>query len=184
MRKHNMNNDNPCNSDCNPANGSGFRNGFPFFDVPCLYYPQYPVGWGFQNSCELAYGIFGITAGNNSDMLSYCVNAQDGRSIRLSDEKDSIILQPGKLYLLSYHVNAGSVSGLSVVLVIDGVSDYCSTSYTSAANGGDNASACCTTLLPVVESPSILQLQIFNGIAQSEQLGGSVSVVALCSLWQ
>ncbi len=183
MRKHNMNNDNPCGPDCSPANGSGFRNGFPFFDVPCLYYPQYPVGWGYQNNCELSYGIFGISAGNNSELLNYCVNAQDGRSVRLNDDNDSILLQPGKLYSISYHVNVAAVSNLSVVPVIDCVSDYCSASY-ATANGNGNLSVCCSFLLPVVESPSTLQLQVPNGIPQPEQLSGSVSAVALCNLWQ
>jgi len=183
MRKHNMNSENPCGPDCSPVNGSGFRNGFPFFDIPCLYYPQYPVGWGYQNGCELSYGIFGITSGNSNDTANYCVNAQDGRSVRLNDEKDCIILQPGKLYLLSYHVNAAAVGNLSVVPIIDGVSDYCSASYASA-NGNANLSVCGTLLLPVVESPSSLKLQLPNGIPQAEQLGGCVSVVALCSLWQ
>lgn len=181
MRKHNMNSDNPCGPDCTTVNGSGFRNGFPFFDVPCLYYPQYPLSWTYQSNCELAYGIFGITAVNNSDVLNYCVNAQDGRSVRLCDEKNSILLQPGKLYLLSYHVNNNSGNGLSVIPVIDGVSDYCSAAYASSAGNG-TVSAGCSFLLPVVESPSSLQLQIPGGTALAEQFGGCVSVVALCQL--
>ena len=48
MRKYNMSNE-------SNANACGSRNrAVPFFDLPCLYYPQYPYNWGTSN-CQNDY---------------------------------------------------------------------------------------------------------------------------------
>ena len=177
MRKYNMNM-NGDTSNCSPVNGSG--RSFPFFDVPCLYYPQYPCNWGAEGRCDMAYGIYSLSypdGGDGNLELSGCV--QDGRAIQLNSDNEIITLLPGKLYLLSYHVKA-LATNLSVALVVDGVSDLCNGSYASG-NGGE-LSLSSTLLLPVVETPTTLQLQLQNQSAYPEQLSGNLSIVALSSL--
>ena len=173
MRKYNM------NGDCqNSSNGSG--RSFPFFDVPCLYYPQYPCNWGAESRCDMAYGIYSLSSsGGNENTLELTACVQDGRAIQLASDQETITLLPGKLYLLSYHVKASS-SNLSVAPVVDGVSDLCNGSYASG-NGGE-LSLSSTMLLPVVETPSSVQLQLQNSFTCPEQLSGSIFVVALGSL--
>lgn len=174
MRKYNMNGD---NQNCPPAGGG---RSFPFFDVPCLYYPQYPCNWGAESRCDMAYGIYSLSYhdANESNLeLNSCV--QDGRAIQLNSDNESINLLPGKLYLVNYHVKAVG-SSLAVAPVVDGVSDLCNGSYTSG-NGGE-LSVSGSLLLPVVETPSTLQIQLQNTNTYPEQLSGSVSIVALGSL--
>ncbi len=172
MRKYNLNSDAPCN--CN----SGSRP-IPFFDVPCLYYPQVSCQWGSQGRCEGSYGIYGLSAPDGGDsFLEFSSNVQDGRSVQLQSDGESIALLPGQLYLLTYQLRAVGSENLSVVPVIDGISDLCSAAYGSS--NGALTSLSGTMLLPVVETPSIVHLQISG--TEVSQIGGCLSIVALSAL--
>ncbi len=178
MRKYNLNNgDSNCNSNCNCNNGGG--RALPFFDVPCLYYPQVSCQWGSQGRCDGCYGIYGLSAPDGGDsFLEFSTSVQEGRCIQLHNDGEAISLLPGQLYLLNYQVRAIAANGLSVVPIIDGISDLCSAAYGNSS--GNLISIGGTVLLPVVESPSIVQLQITG--EEVQQIGGCLSVVALSSL--
>ncbi len=179
MRKYNMTQESSnSNSGCRWSNRA-----VPFFDIPCLYYPQYPYNWGSSN-CQNDYAIFGISSpdGNDSNLE---LNPQviDGRSIQLDSDHETIILQPGKLYQLNYQLSANVNNILSVIPVVDSVSDLCNaSSVTGPANNTSAQTLCGSLLLPVVETPSTLQLQIQCNPTVAEQPHGTVSIVALADL--
>lgn len=176
MRKYNMSNESFGCDRCQRGNRS-----LPFFDIPCLYYPQYPCNWG-SSSCQLDYVIFGISAPDGNDNnLELSPQALDGRSIRLDTDNETIILQPGRLYQLSYQISATINQSLSVIPVIDSVSDLCS-SVTVSSAGSSVQTLSGTLLLPVVETASTLQLQVQSSSEAPQQLHGCVSLVALADL--
>lgn len=195
MRKYNMSSDNSCNQNGTPpVNQNPFpfsRHSFrgvpslpPFFDVPCLYYPQYPCDWSY-GQCENAYAIYSITSANsNTALLNLCQNVQDGRSIHLDSDNETIILQPGKLYLALYHIQTQSIPSLHLVPIVDGISDLCNASSISNPIGVDSALYVSNSfLLPVVESPSTLQLQLQDVESSAvEAIRGTVSIVELANL--
>lgn len=182
MRKYNMCSENQtCENAFNDRSFRGCNNLPPFFDVPCLYYPQYPCNWNCSNQCENSYAIFCISAAENGEnSLNFNLQAQDGRNIKLSQNNNEIILFPGKLYLVSYHLQAQINNIFGVIPTVDENPDLCNTSYIGEANSNpSNQSLSGTFLLPIVETPSTLQLQIPTGITVPNSLTGSLSVVAL-----
>ncbi len=173
MRKYNLNNnDVPCNC-------SGGNRSIPFFDVPCLYYPQVSCQWGAQGRCEGSYGIYALSAPDGGDsFLELNSSVQEGRAIQLQNDGETLSLLPGQLYLLSWQLRAVGADALSVVPIIDGISDLCSATYGSS--NGALTSLSGTMLLPVVESPSSFRLQISGN--EVSQIGGCLSVVSLNTL--
>lgn len=185
MRKYNMNSDNPNPSgspQINPASRWSGR-ALPFFDIPCLYYPQYSCEWGNCGS-QNAYAVFGISTPDGGDSnLEFHLQVQDGRHIQLDSDGETILLQPGKLYLAVYHVSAAVDGSLSVIPVVDCISDFCNASHASGTVGTvSNQSVSSSFLLPVVETVSSFQLLLNTNGSTVEQLSGSVSIVALADL--
>lgn len=193
MRKYNLSTDNSVPENGIPpirqSVGGSRRNfrgcsGLPsFFDVPCLYYPQFPCNW---NGCQRddAYAIFAISAPDSSETaLTLSPMVQEGRGIQLDPEGDSIILLPGKLYLVSYQIQGQVTSSLGVVPAVDGISDLCNASYATGPEAVESRQSVSSTfLLPVVETPSTLQLQLQEGTVLSQGPSGSVSIAALADL--
>ena len=177
MRKYNMSNE-------SNANTCGNRNrAVPFFDLPCLYYPQYPYNWGASN-CQNDYAIFGIASVDSSDSnLELNTQVIDGRSIHLESNNETIILQPGKLYQLNYQLTALVNNDMTLIPVIDSISDLCNAATITGPVGiSGNQTLCGSLLLPVVETPSSLQLQLQSNSASPEQPHGTVSLIALAEL--
>lgn len=177
MRKYNMCNESNVNS-CSNRNRA-----IPLFDIPCLYYPQYPSNWGTSN-CQKDYAIFCITSIDDNDRnLELNPQVIDGRSIQLDSDGETLILQPGKLYELNYQVTALIGNDLTVIPVVDSISDLCNAAtITTATSTGSTQTLSASLMLPVVETPSTLQLQVQSSSNAVEQPHGSVSIVALAEL--
>ena len=178
MRKYNMSNENSStNNGCRWSNRS-----FPFFDIPCLYYPQYSCNWSHCSQND--YAIFGLSYPNSNDNnLNLSPQVIDGRCIQLSSDNDTVMLQPGRLYQLNYQVTANINNTLTVFPVVDSISDLCNATTVTGPEGINSTQTLCgSLLLPVVETVSTLQIQIQSTPASPEQLHGTVSVVSLSNL--
>lgn len=178
MRKYNMNDDQNCVG--SGIQGSFPQGPFPYFDIPCLYYPQYPCSWGSTSRCKTPYGIFGITG--SKDCLLQLENAvSEGRAIQLREDGVTLLLQPGRLYLLNYQVQ-GCGGAFQVVPVIDGCCDELGAACSCGQEGPEGRHcASGNLLLPVVDSSTTLQFRLQSpaGCKLPCSLRGMVSLVAL-----
>ena len=180
MRKYNMNNE--CNG--NTYSNRWGNRAAPYFDIPCLYYPQYPCNWNHSN-CQKDYAVFGITNTNgNENLVDYRTQIIDGRSIHLEPDNETIVLQPGKLYQVNYQLTALINNDMTLIPIIDAISDLCSAA-TVTGPGGINSTQTLSgsLLLPVVDTPSTLQFQLQSSSTAPEQPHGAVAITALAELY-
>lgn len=180
MRKYNMNQSDSkacgCDGASLPYSTRFGQHPIPFFDIPCLYYPQYSCEW---SNSRCSYGIYGLSAPETEEnSLLFHTQVQEGRYVHAGSESIQIDLEPGKLYLFSYQVTADVSQRLGVIPVVDCISDLCNACYSSGNSGKQSVSS--TFLLPVVESASSVHLLLDSD--SSDNLSGCVSVVALADL--
>lgn len=175
-----------CSSESNCASGSFRGQGkfLPFFDIPCLYHPQYPrCSSPYPNPCEGAFAVYRVSGAANGDKLTLTQDIQCGRSIRLQSDT-GILLQPNRLYQISYHVNAKAEHAFSVCPIEDGAPDESNISYSAGpSNTGSMQSVSNTFLLPVVDTASLVEFQMnLASAAYPDWVNGNVCILLVSRL--